>query len=66
MAVIALVLGVGGGLAIALGIVATIVIFALSVALVARAIPKHQGRLVALFPAEPPSTASAPEEVTDR
>ena len=66
VAVIALVLGVGGGLGIAVGIAGTIVIFALSFALVARSIPKHQGRLVALFPAEPPSTASAAEEVTDR
>ncbi len=48
VAVIALVLGVGGGLAIAFGIAATIVIFVLSVALVARAIPKHQARLVTL------------------
>ncbi len=58
-----LVFDAGGLVAVAVGIGATVVIFLVAAALIGRAIPKHQGRLTARFPAQPQAPAPAPEEV---
>lgn len=59
-------LGVTGGAAIAIGIGGTITVFAVSLWLFARSIPKHQERLVVRFPAPPAAPPSDAPEAPDR